>query len=93
MSVLTHDCNVIKSQRSIPLLFKYYHDNSPPNNSHKDVFLKTNSYIETFENREKINYDMFMSVAISQPSPTSVFTRRNLQRQNAIENLLSSNTY
>ena len=25
VSVLTHDCNVIKSQRSIPSYFKYYH--------------------------------------------------------------------
>ena len=39
VSVLTHDCNVIKSQRLIPLYFKYYHENSPPNLSHKDVFL------------------------------------------------------
>ena len=28
VSVLTHDCNVIKSQRLIPSLVKYYHDNS-----------------------------------------------------------------
>ena len=27
VSVLTFDCNVIKSQRSIPSLFKYYHNN------------------------------------------------------------------
>ena len=93
VSVLTHDCNVIKSQRSIPSLFKYYHENSPPNHSHKDVFLKTNSYIETFEDRGKINYNMFMSVANSQPSSTSVFTRRILQRQNAVADLSSSNTY
>ena len=93
MSVLTHNCNVIKSQRSIPSLFKYYHDNSPPNHSHKDVFLKTNSYIKTIEDKGKINYNMFISVAISQPSPTSVFTRRILQRQNAVEDLTSSNIY
>ena len=45
VSVLTHDCNVIKSQRSIFSYFKYYHENSPPNHSHNDIFLKTNSYI------------------------------------------------
>ena len=39
VSVLTHDCNVIKSQRSIPSYFKYYHENLPQNHSHKDVFL------------------------------------------------------
>ena len=93
MSVFTHDCNVIKSQRSIPLLFKYYHDNSPPNHSHKDVFLKINLYIETFEDSKIINYDMFMSVAISQDSPISVFIRRILQRQNAVDNRSLSNNY
>ena len=36
---------------------------------------------------------MFMSVAISVTSPTSVFTRRILQRQNAVEDLSSSNIY
>ena len=92
MSVLTHDCNVIKSQRSIPSYFKYYHENPPPNHSHKDIFLKTNSYIETFENRGKINYDMFLSVALSQSQPTSVLTRRILRRQNGVEDLLSFNT-
>ena len=92
VSVLTHDCNVIKSQRLIPCLFKYYHNNSPPNHSHKDVFLITNSYIETFEDRGKINYDMFMSVALSQPPFISVFTRRILQRQNAVEDLSSITT-
>ena len=74
VSVLTHDCNVIKSQRSILSLFKYYHNNSPPNHSHKDAFLSTNSRIETFEDILKFNYDMFMSVALSQPPPTSVLT-------------------
>ena len=34
VSVLTHDCNVIKFQRSIPSYFKYYHENPPPNHSH-----------------------------------------------------------
>ena len=37
VSVLTHDCNVIKSQRSISPLFKYYHENPPANHFHKDV--------------------------------------------------------
>ena len=62
VSVLIHDCNVIKFQRSIPSYFKYYHENSPINHSDKDVFLRTNSHIETFEDRGKINYDMFLSV-------------------------------
>ena len=92
VSGLTHDCNVIKSQRLIPWYFKYYHENPQPNHSHKDVFLRTNSYIETFENRGKINYDMFLSIALSQPPPTSVLTRRILRRQNGVENLSSFNT-
>ena len=89
VSVLTHDCNVIKSQRSIPSYFKYYHENSPPNHSHKNIFLRTNSYIETFEDRGKINYDMFLSLALSQPPPTSDLTRRILRRQNVVEDLSS----
>ena len=93
VSVLTHDCNVIKSHRTIPSVFKYYYNNSPPNHSHKDVFLRTNSYIETFEDRIKINYDMFMSVALIKPPPTAFFNRRIFQRQNAVEDLTSSNTY
>ena len=92
VSVLTHDCNVIKSQRSIPSLFNYYHNNSPPYHSHKDLFLKNNSNIDTFEDRGKINNDMFISVALSQPPPTSVSTRRVLQRQNAVEDLSSITT-
>ena len=80
VSVLTHDCNVIKSQRSIPSYFKYYHENSPPNHSHKDIFLRNNSYNETFEDRGKINYDVILSVALSQPPTTSVLNRRILQR-------------
>ena len=56
-------------------------------------FLRTNSYIETFEDRGKINYDMLMSVALIQPPPTAFSTtRRILQRQNAVEDL-SSFTY
>ena len=85
--VLTHDCNVITSQRSIPLYLKYYHENSPPNHSHKDIILRTNSYINTFEDRGKIKYDMFLSKALYQPPPTSVLTRRILQRQNGVEDL------
>ena len=92
MSVLTHVCNLIKSQRSIPSYFKYYHENSPPNHSHKDVFLKTNSYIETFEDRGKINYNMFLSVALSQHPLTSVLTRQILRRQNGVEDRSSFNT-
>ena len=92
VSVLTHDCNVIKSQRLIPSYFKYYHENSPPNHSHKYVLLRTNSYIDTFEDRGKISYDMFLSVALFQPPPTSVLTRRILRRQNGVEDLSSVNT-
>ena len=92
VSVLTHDCNIIKSQHSIPLYFKY-HENSLPYYSHKDVYLWTNSYIETFEDRGKINNDMLLSVALSQPSPTSVLIRIILQRQNGVEYLSSFNTY
>ena len=92
VSVLTDDCNVIKSQRSIPSYFKYYHENSPPNHSHNDVFLRTNSYIETFEDKGKINFDMFLSVALSQPPFTSVLTRRIFRRQNGVEDFSSFNT-
>ena len=56
VSVLTHDCNVIKSQCTIPSVFKYYQNISPPNHLLKDAFLRTNSYIETLEDRAKINY-------------------------------------
>ena len=42
VSVLTHNCNVITSQCAIPLVFKYYHNNSPSNHLHKFVFVKTN---------------------------------------------------
>ena len=92
VSSLTHDCNVIKSQCSIPTYFKQYHENSQPNYSHKDVFLRTNSFIETFENRGKIYYDMFLSVAYSPPPATFVLTRRILQRLNKVEDLSSFNT-
>ena len=87
VSVLIHDCNVIKSQLSTPSYFKYYHENLPPNHLHKDIFLRTNSYIETFEDRGNINYEMFLSVARSQPPPTSVLTRRILRRQNGVKDL------
>ena len=87
MSVLPHDCNVIKSQRSIPSLFKYYYENPPANHFHKDIFLRNHSYTETFEDRGNINFSMFMSVALSHPPPTSVLSRRILQRQNGVENL------
>ena len=92
VSVLTHVSNVIISQRSTPSYFKYYHENSPPTHSHIDIFLRTNSYIETFKVRGKINYDMFLSVAFSQPPTTSVLNRRILQRQNEVEDFSSFNT-
>ena len=78
VSVLTHNCNVIKSQRSIPSLFKYYHENPPANHFHKDVVLSNHSYTETFEDRGKINYDLFMRVALSNFPPTSVRTNQIL---------------
>ena len=52
--VLTHNCNIIKSQRLSPSFFKYYHEYPPANHSHKDIFLRNNSYTETFEDRCKI---------------------------------------
>ena len=48
-------------------LFKYYQENPPVNNFHKDVCLRNHSYNETVVVRDKINYDMFMSVALSNP--------------------------
>ena len=39
VSVFTHDCNVIKSQRTIPTVFKYHHNISPFNHSHKIFFV------------------------------------------------------
>ena len=91
MTVLTHDCNVIKSHRTVSSDLKFYHI-SQTNHSHKDVFLRINLYIETFEDNEKINYDMFMSVALIQPPPTGFFTRQIRQRQNAVEDVSSSAT-
>ena len=93
VSVLTHDCNVIKSQRSIPFFFKWYHENPPANHFHKDVFLRNHSYTETFKDKRKINYYMFMSVALSNPPPTSVLTKRILKHQHGIVNLSFPNTY
>ena len=74
-------------------MLKYYHENPPANHFHKDVFLCNHLYTETLEDRGKINYDMFMSVALSNPPPTSVLTRRILQRQNAVKDLSFSTTY
>ena len=93
VTVLTHDCNIIKSQRSIYSFFKYYHENPPANHLHKDIFLQNNSYTETFEDRCKMNFAMFMCVAISNPPPTSVLTKRILRRQNGAVDLSSPNTY
>ena len=76
VTVCTYYWNVIKSQRTIPSVFKYYYYNSLPNHSQKDVFLRTNSYIETFKDRRKINYYMFMSVALSKP-PFTCFHSTN----------------
>ena len=45
VSVFTDDCNVIKSQRTILSVFKNYHNILRPNHSHKQVFLRKNSYI------------------------------------------------
>ena len=71
VSVLTLDWNVIKFQRLIPSVFKYYHNISTTNHSHTNVIIRTNWYIETFEIRAKINYDMFRSVELTQPPPAS----------------------
>ena len=92
VSVLIHDCNVIKSQRSI-FFFKYYYENSPANYLHKDIFIRNNSYTETFEDSGKINFAMFMAVAISHPQFSSGFTNRILQRQNGVVDLSSPTTY
>ena len=90
VSVLTPNCNIIKSQRSIPSFYKYYHENLPANHLHKDIFLRDYSYTETVEDKCKINFAMFMCVAISNPPPTSVFTKQILRRQNGVVDLSSS---
>ena len=92
VSVSTHDCNLIKSQRSI-LVFKYYHENLLSNHFQKDVVLRNHLYIEIFEDRKKIINDMFISVALSNPLLTNVSTKRIFQRQHGVVNLSSSNTY
>ena len=51
------------------------------------------SCTETFEDRGKINYDMFMSLALSNPPPTSVRINRILQRQHGVVDLSFPNTY
>ena len=79
VSVLTHDCNINKSQGSI--LFKYYYENLPANHSIKDVVIRNYSYTETFENKGKINYAMFMSVTLFHFIPTHVLTKQILYRQ------------
>ena len=53
VSVLTHDCNIIKSNCTMFSVFKYYHNISPPNHSHKDVFIRTNSYIKLLKIERK----------------------------------------
>ena len=93
VSDLTHDCNIIKSQSSISSVFKYYHDNQPAYHSHKNIFLRNNSYTETFGDRCKINFAMFMCVAISHPPTTSVLTKRIVRRQKGVVNLSSSTTF
>ena len=87
ISVLTYDCNIIKSQRSIPSFFKYYRENPPVNHSHTDIFLCNNLYISTVEDRCKINFAMFMCVAISHPQPNSVITKQIFLRQNGVIDL------
>ena len=46
---------------------------------HNNIFLCHNSYTETFEERGKINFAMFMYVALSHPPPTFVLTKQILQ--------------
>ena len=93
VSVLTHDCNIIKSQRSISSFVKYYYEYPPANHLHKDICLRNNSYTETFEDRCKINFAMLMCVAISNPPPTSVLTKRVLRRQNGVVDISFPTTY
>ena len=92
LSVITHDCNMIISQRTIPSVFKYYYNNSPPNHTHKNGVIRINSFIENFEDNEIIIYDTFMSFKLIKPFPTDVFTRRILKRQNAVKDLSFSTT-
>ena len=48
---------------------------------------------ETFKDRDKINFDMFISVAISYPPPTSILTLQLLQDQNWVVDLSYSTTF
>ena len=50
-------------------------------------------YTETFEDKQKFNYDMFMNVALPNPPPTFVLTKRIFQRQHGVVDLSSINTY
>ena len=60
---------------------------------HKDFVFRNNSYNETFEDSNKINFAMFMCVALSHPPPTSVLTKRIIQRHNGVGDLSSPTTY
>ena len=93
MSVLTHDCNVIKTQCSICLCLNIIMRIRQLITFIKNVFLRNHSYTEPFEERRKINYNMFMSVALSNPPPTNVLTRQILQRQNAVEDFSFPTTH
>ena len=92
VSVLTHDCNIIKSLRPIPSFFKYYHENPPDSHLQKDILLRNNLYTETLEDRGKINFAMLMCVAISHPYSISIHTKQILQRQNRVK-ISSPTTY
>ena len=52
VSVLSHDCNVIKSQRSIPFFFKYYHEKPSANHFYRNVFFRNYSYTGPLRNEE-----------------------------------------
>ena len=75
------------------MFVKYYHENQPATHFHKAVFLRNHSYTETFEDREKIYYDMFIRDALSNFLYTFVLTKRIVQRQHGVVDLLSPNTY
>ena len=80
VSVLTHDCNVIKSQHLIHSFIKYYHVKPPPGHSQKNIYFRNHLYIETFEDWGTINYAMFMSITLFLLTTISVLTKRIIQR-------------
>lgn len=74
-----YDSNVIKSQPLVLSFFKYYNNNRPTNHVQKDVILCNNLYTNTFEDKYKHLYDIWISVAIFKPPFTSLFIRQILK--------------